>query len=89
MSDKPIKHIEVTRDQWIDIRRKLMETYGPSIVLSWKMKEICGFTMREHHPTTRHDPWKPSVYCLDFYSEDMKTWYLLQNFPTPNTEEFE
>ena len=79
-TSKPIKHIELPHADWLELRQDLIEQYGKSIIISWKMKEICGFTMREHQRDTSYatGEYHPPVYCLDFYDEAMKTWYLLK-----------
>jgi len=79
-NSKPIKHIELPREEWLELRRGLIEQYGKIVLLSWKMKEICGFTMREHRRDTSYatGEYHPPVYCLDFYDEAMKMWYLLK-----------
>jgi hypothetical protein len=87
-SERPIKHIELTHQEWDWLRAELIKEHGPSILISWKMKRDLGFTVREHKrgfvhlmDTIRaHVDWRDSnsVICLDFYDESMKTWYLLK-----------
>lgn len=78
MSDKPIKHIELTRDEYMQLRERLVQEYGKRIMISWVMRRECGFTMREHKRQDAFDNYPNSVYCLDFYDEQMKTWYILK-----------
>lgn len=34
--------------EWETVSKKLVETYGPSIMISWKTKRELGFTVRRH-----------------------------------------
>lgn len=78
MSDKPIKHIELSKSEWIDLRARLVEEYGEKIRISWVMRRECGFTVREHIVYKAFDDGPTRVFCLDFYDEQMKTWYILK-----------
>ncbi len=46
-----VKHnMIVLRDRtlWESIRRRILEEYGPSMLISWKCKRELGFTVRTH-----------------------------------------
>ena len=76
LEGKPIKHIELTKEEWLHLRRQLVKDYGQKILISWVMRRECGFTIREHHAWT--DDQSVTKYCLDFYDEQMKVWFLLK-----------
>jgi hypothetical protein len=35
-------------DDWTKLSTKLVEDFGPSILISWRMKRELGFTVRRH-----------------------------------------
>jgi len=78
-----MKHIELSHTEWHKIRDQIHDEYGQSmILLSSKMKRELGFTVREHRA---YDPFDPmhrhsyrTIICLDFYDEQMKTWFSLK-----------
>lgn len=35
-------------DEWSHVSARLVEEYGPSIMISWKLKRELGFTIRRH-----------------------------------------
>jgi hypothetical protein len=88
ISDKPIKHIELTHREWDWLKDELIKEHGASILISWKMRRELGFTVREHSrgfsplldTVVSNVDWRDSrsVICLDFYEESMKTWYMLK-----------
>jgi hypothetical protein len=73
MSDKPIKHIELSLNEWTRIKDQLIQEHGMRILLSWVSKDTLGFTIREH----RAYGGKKSIH-LDFYDESCKTFFLLK-----------
>ena len=88
---KPVKHIELSHSEWDRLKLKLVQEYGPSILISWKMGRELGFTVREHsrgfvefreaHKMQAvENDWRDaqSIICLDFYDEAMKSWYFLK-----------
>jgi|Laugrespbdmm15dd_1035085.scaffolds.fasta_scaffold13280_4 hypothetical protein len=80
-----MKHIELTHAEWDQIRDRIREDFGFSMpLLRDKMKRELGFTVREHRT---YDPFDPLqllrsshriMICLDFYDEQMKTWFSLK-----------
>lgn len=81
LSEKPIKHIELTKEEWLHLRDCLIKDYGSKILISWVMRRECGFTIREHTQwteTKKGGLYPETIYCLDFYDEQMKVWYLLK-----------
>ncbi len=88
MSERPIKHVELTHSEWDWLRSELVKEHGTSILISWRMRRELGFTVREHSrgfvplldSVKANVDWRDarSVICLDFYDEAMKTWYILK-----------
>lgn len=82
MEDKPVKHIELTHKEWKNLRERIRQDYGNStLMLSWKLKETLGFSVREHHrwdDTYQDYNDRRSVFCLDFVDEQHKLVYLLK-----------
>lgn len=82
MDDKPVKHIELNHHEWEDLRKRIKQDYGAStVMISWKLKETLGFTVREHFRwDDTHAAWadRRSVICLDFYDVAMKSWFILK-----------
>lgn len=79
--EKPIKHWELTHKEWEEVKQKLIADFGPSIVMiSWKMRNELGFSMREHHRWDKTKQWedRASVICIDFYTEAARTYFLLK-----------
>jgi hypothetical protein len=87
-----MKPIKLTPRQWRIIREHMIEEYKntPSVImLRSKMREVLGFTPREHteytdHPEYVNEPPGHRPYyterniMLDFYSEPMRTMFLLK-----------
>lgn len=68
-----IKSIAITPLRWTLLREKLISEHGrTTIIISWKLKECLGCTVRAHY-----DQGRSSIY-LDFYSESMKTMFILK-----------
>jgi hypothetical protein len=82
MDDKPVKHIELSHSEWAVVREQIKRDYGPTtLMISWKLKEALGFTVREHQrwdDTFEGYDDRRSVICLDFVSEQHKLVYLLK-----------
>ena len=76
--DKPIKHLELSKEEWIKIKQRLVEDFGQRILISWVMKRECGFTVRNHTKWSDDGRDYSVTVCLDFYDEQMKTWYILK-----------
>ena len=77
-----MKHIELSHAEWYKIRNQIHDEYGQSmILLSSKMKRELGFTVREHRtfdPLQLLRSGHRTIICLDFYDEQMKTWFSLK-----------
>jgi hypothetical protein len=74
------KPIVLTHSEWEKLRNQLYKDYSRSIIMiSWKMKEKLGFTVREYQ-AWREDSilYKTSDIRLDFYSEPKRTMFMLK-----------
>ena len=64
---------------WFKIRQRIDADYGPLISLvSWKTKEVLGFTVRHH---AGHNVWNKQYendVRLDFVSEDQFVFFKLK-----------
>jgi len=83
------KHVELTVVEWNDIRTKIREEFGDSmILLRDKMRRELGFTVRHHQEWHKADVGKRDVAYrtnypvdmihVDFYDESARTWFLLK-----------
>ena len=86
-----MKHITLRHREWIAIYDKIKQEYAsqPSVFLIRdKMREVLGFTVREHHRNSPldqeemladfNDYW--SEIHIDFYSEEAKTYFMLRYY---------
>ena len=79
--NEPIKHLELTHGEWDRIKQQLTQQHGTKILINWVMRRELNFTVREHHRwDDKYQAWRDrrSVICIDFYSEDAKTYFLLR-----------
>lgn len=81
------KPVEISEDELITLKERIIADYGQSIMISWKMKRELGFTIRYHEAWIQHKPneltgkrsgyYKDQIF-LDFYSESAKTMFMLK-----------
>lgn len=76
--------------EWEIISARLVEEYGPSIMISWKCRRKLGFTVRRHkglvpwdYIDEAHDDLKGRFYYepqvhLDFWDEASHTFFVLK-----------
>lgn len=76
--------IKLTTDQWHNIHARLKNEYPASVMLlRYKMREVLGFTVREHQQwveTGKSIHGRPYGHlqtwvCLDFYSDALESWF--------------
>jgi hypothetical protein len=68
----------MTQNQWHKLRNRLTTDYSPSIMmLSYRMKDKLGFTVREHRDWTEKVGYTTDIR-LDFYSEPKRTMFILK-----------
>jgi hypothetical protein len=78
MSDEYIKSIKLDETAYTELMLKLRSEYGEKIKISWVAKRELGFTVRESKGDYNTADWWKREYFLDFYSEQMKTYFLLR-----------
>ena len=75
------KPIVLTHTQWEKLKNRLTNDYSPSVMLlSYRMKEKLGFTVREYQAWQEvGSKWNAtSDIRLDFYDEPKRTMFLLK-----------
>ena len=83
------KNLIVFRDpakDWTPIRRRLINEYGQSIVLTYAMRERLGFSTRYHTEWITSGKqegeyeyrYPEEQIHLDFYNEAAQTWFQLR-----------
>ena len=76
-----MKPIVLTVSQWKRIRKELQEEYPRTVfMLREKMKQVLGFTVREHNEwiIKPDGGYGEHQIHLDFYSEKKRTMFLLK-----------
>ena len=75
--------------EWETISRQLIADHGPSIMISWRMKRLLGFSVRRHRglaPRPQSDLtsdldhryyYEDQVH-LDFFSSAAQSWFQLK-----------
>lgn len=76
------KPIQLTPEEWVPIMEKIVTEYGKAMVLiSWRMRDILGFTVREHKEWIEDGDYgsgyKTTIF-LDFWNDDMQTYFRLK-----------
>lgn len=72
------KPIVLTTHQWDKLRTRLTNDYSPSVMmLSYRMKDKLGFTVREHQEWSNQRGYITDIR-LDFYSEPKRTMFMLK-----------
>ena len=69
--------LKLTVRQWQHIRKEMHNDYPKTVfMIKDKMKRVLGFTVREHSEWI--DGEHRYTICLDFYSENKYTMFLLK-----------
>lgn len=72
------KPIVLSLDKWAKLKNQLTNDYSPSVMmLSFKLKDKLGFTVREHREWTEQKGYMTDIR-LDFYNEPKRTMFLLK-----------
>mgnify|MGYP000668619100 CR=1 FL=1 len=72
------KTLAMSIRSWHKLKDKIADDYGRTTVLiSWKLRENLGFTVREHRDFTR-DEWRDDYIRLDFWDDYLQTMFLLK-----------
>jgi hypothetical protein len=79
--------IKLHPDHWQTIHKRLIAEYPASVMLiRGRMREVLGFTVREHHEwveqgknsSGRAYGQTQDWFCLDFYNDAMESWFHLK-----------
>lgn len=80
--------ITLTQDQWTDLKNKLSQEHPVSVMsIRYRMREVLGFTVREHKKwvsksvddsTGKHYGFYEIEICLDFYNDAQESWFHLK-----------
>ena len=71
--------LTLTEKQWNKIYHQIREEYGDStILLSWKLKDTLGFTVRRHRDYNPINGHMVNDIRLDFYDEAALTFFQLK-----------
>ena len=81
--------IKLSKLQWEKLRAQLDQDYPKSVIMvRWKMKEVLGFTAREHEEWFDRNvssrevgystQYRITNIHLDFYNESKRTMFLLK-----------
>jgi hypothetical protein len=72
------KPIVLTQSKWYKLKEQLTTDHSPSVMmLSYRMKDKLGFTVREHREWTQQRGYMTDIR-LDFYNESKRTMFLLK-----------
>lgn len=67
------------RSTWHAVLKQIKQDYPPSVYLiRSKMREVLGFTVREHHHFDTKRRRYIDTIMLDFYEEKFKSLFLLK-----------
>jgi hypothetical protein len=75
-----MKHLELTQHEWQQIRERIREMFGNSMVmLRGRMKSELGFTPRDHRKwvAKMDGGYYEMVVHIDFYTEEARTFFML------------
>ena len=72
------KPIVLSEPKWAKLRERLISDHGLSVMmLTYRMKDKLGFTVREHREWTEQRGSMVDIR-LDFYNEPKRTMFLLK-----------
>lgn len=73
-----MKALRLSPDEWLSIRKEIDKHHPRSVsMVRWKMREVLGFTPREHRVWDQDLGYVVNVH-LDFYDEAKRTMFLLK-----------
>jgi hypothetical protein len=71
--------LTLTEYKWNEIYNRLREEYGDSVVIiSWKLKDTLGFTVRRHRDYDPVNGHMKNDIRLDFYDNAALTFFQLK-----------
>ena len=69
----------LTESKWNTIYNLIREEYGDTtVIISWKLKETLGFTVRRHRDYNPINGHMVDDIRLDFYDESAMTFFQLK-----------
>ncbi len=69
----------LTEKQWNEIYNRIREEHGDSVILlSWKLKDTLGFTVRRHRDYNPINGHMVNDIRLDFYDNAALTFFQLK-----------
>ena len=69
----------LTESEWNTIYNQIREEYGDTtVIISWKLKETLGFTVRRHRDYNPINGHMVDDIRLDFYDEPAMTFFQLK-----------
>ena len=69
----------LTESNWNTIYNQIREEYGDTtVIISWKLKETLGFTVRRHRDYNPINGHMVDDIRLDFYDEPAMTFFQLK-----------
>jgi hypothetical protein len=72
------KPIILSQSKWYTLKERLTNDYSPTfMMLSYRVKDKLGFTVREHREWTEQRGYMVDIR-LDFYNEPKRTMFLLK-----------
>ena len=72
------KPIVLSQSKWYKLKERLTTDHSPSVMmLSYRMKDKLGFTVREHREWTQQRGYMVDIR-LDFYNEPKRTMFMLK-----------
>jgi len=73
-----MKPVVLSQDAWYKLKERLQQDHPRSVVMvRWKMREVLGFTPREHEEWIGTPGYRTTVH-LDFFDESKRTFFLLR-----------
>jgi hypothetical protein len=71
--------LTLTEKKWNELYNQIREEHGDStVLLSWKLKETLGFTVRRHRDYNPINGHMVDDIRLDFYDEAALTFFQLK-----------
>jgi hypothetical protein len=71
--------LTLTEYKWNAIYNQIREEYGDTtVIISWKLKETLGFTVRRHRDYNPVNGHMVNDIRLDFYDEAAMTFFQLK-----------
>jgi len=71
--------LTLTEKKWNELYNQIREEHGDStVLLSWKLKETLGFTVRRHRDYNPINGHMVNDIRLDFYDEAALTFFQLK-----------